>query len=140
MPINENGAPVTMRVHLWLEKGNGLCFGLGRAMLLSRIGEHGSLKKAAEEMSMSYRAAWGKIKKSEETLGIELIARTSGRKGGYRLTAAGEALTEKYMAWYREVETVALGLARDMLPLPIKSFGVSGEDDTGEAGFPDRLE
>ncbi len=119
---NENGDAPTMRLRLWLEKGDGLCFGLGRAMLLAKIEEHGSLKKAAEEMSMSYRAAWGKIKKSEETLGIELITRSAGRKDGYRLTDVGRSLTEKYLAWYGEVEKYALGKARKMLPLPIDGF------------------
>ena len=47
----------TVRMHLWLELGESVYFGMGRAMLLDRIEEYGSLRKAAESLGMSYRAA-----------------------------------------------------------------------------------
>lgn len=59
-------------------------------MLLSKVQQHGSLKKAADEMGMSYRAAWGKIKKSEEILGIRLIEQSGSKREGYQLTDSGK--------------------------------------------------
>ena len=55
------GAKAKPRIglNLWLETTEGVLFGMGRAELLDKIEECGSLKKAAEEMGMSYRAAWG---------------------------------------------------------------------------------
>jgi molybdate transport system regulatory protein len=48
-------------------------YGDGRQMLLKKIEEMGSIRQAALDMGMSYRAAWGKIKATEEGLGIKLL-------------------------------------------------------------------
>jgi molybdate transport system regulatory protein len=105
-----------IRVHAWLETREGLLFGVGRAELLDKIEELGSLRKAAEEMCMSYRAAWGKIKKTEEVLGFKLIEKEHGNKIGFRLTEAGKALKRNYRDWYQAVETEALRKARELFP------------------------
>lgn len=104
----------TVRMHLWLETEDGLYFCLGRAMLLEKVGEYGSLKKAAEEMGMSYRAAWGKIKKSEEVLGAPLIERTGNRSSGYSLTEFGRSLTQDYKTWLDLVQRHALKSAKKL--------------------------
>ncbi|MCU0587938.1 MAG: LysR family transcriptional regulator [Syntrophobacteraceae bacterium] len=111
-----------MRIHLWIESHNGLSFGLGRAMLLSKVDRFGSLRKAADDMGMSYRAAWGKIRKSEEVLGIKLIVRSSSRKDGCQLTEMGRHLMESYLRWFDQVEREALARASEMLPIPVKGF------------------
>lgn len=117
----------TIRMNLWLETPEGLYFGLGRAMLLSRIEQYGSLRKAAEEMGMSYRAAWGKIKKSEEILGVKLIDQIGSKREGYQLTDAGKILMEKYLLWFDEVENEALKKARELLPVSVKSYKEASE-------------
>lgn len=112
----------TIRLHIWLETTEGVFFGTGRALLLMKIEEHGSLKKAAEDLGMSYRAAWGKIRKTEEVLGVRLIAQKGCKKGGHRLTEHGELLKEKYLLWFQDVERWALKRAREIFPWPVKSF------------------
>lgn len=109
-----------IRLHLWLEAGNGLGFGLGRALLLEGIDRHGSLRKAAEEMGMSYRAAWGKIKRSEEVLEIKLIVPSGSRREGCRLTDPGRQLMESYLKWFHAVEQEAVVRARELLPIPVR--------------------
>jgi N-terminal domain of molybdenum-binding protein len=47
--------------------------GPGRIRILRLVGEHGSLRKAAHSMGMSYRWAWGRIKKAEEAIGVPLL-------------------------------------------------------------------
>lgn len=111
-----------MRLHLWLETEDGLYFGLGRAMLLAKIHEHGSLRKAAEELGMSYRAAWGKIKKSEEILGVKLIAQGGSKREGCQLSESGRTFMEKYLLWFEEVERDALLKAEKLLPWAITSY------------------
>lgn len=117
-----------IRMHLWLETAEGLYFGLGRAMLLSKIQRHGSLRKAAEEMGMSYRAAWGKIKKSEEILGVKLIDQIGSKREGYQLTESGKALMDSYFAWFDAMEKEALRKARELLPVPVKSYEEDKDD------------
>ncbi|PKL41328.1 MAG: ModE family transcriptional regulator [Spirochaetae bacterium HGW-Spirochaetae-1] len=119
-----------VRIHCWLEKEGGVLFGLGRMQLLRKIEEYGSLKKAAEEMGMSYRGAWGKIKRTEELLGNNLIEKISNKEG-YRLTAFGRELIEMYMNWISSVEDFAFARAGEIFPWPLESDkgSVSPSDD-----------
>lgn len=112
----------TIRLHLWLEAGDEVFFGAGRALLLSKIEEHGSLSKAAEDMGMSYRAAWGKIRRTEKVLGLKLIERNGCKKGGHRLTEHGLFLTKRYLLWFNEVERWASVKARELFPWTVKSY------------------
>jgi molybdate transport system regulatory protein len=113
-----------IRLNLWLETTEGQVFGMGRAQLLDKIEECGSLRKAAEEMCMSYRAAWGKIKRTEEILGFKLIEKERGNKTGYRLTEAARTLKKSYRDWYHAVETEAFRKARELFPWAMTARGV----------------
>ncbi len=124
----------TIRLHLWLDTDDGLFFGTGRALLLERIEKHGSLKKAAEELGMSYRAAWGKIKQSEKILGFELITRNS-RRGGYELTDFGRLVRDRFSRWFDEVEKAALAKAAEIFPWDVKGYrGNTPEEEDGGTG------
>lgn len=112
----------TLRVHLWFETSKGMLFGPGRYVLLKNIIEHGSLNKAAKELGMSYRAAWGKMKQTEEELGVPLLEKIEGRKG-FKLSALGRELFENYMRLVDEVEEYALKRAREMFPWQVNQYG-----------------
>ena len=73
-------------------------FGEGRARLLEGVAAHGSLRKAAAAMGMSYRKAWGDIRAAEARLGRPLIIRLRGGAGGGAscLTPFGTALLKAY--------------------------------------------
>jgi molybdate transport system regulatory protein len=119
--------PPVMRMRLWLETPEGLFFGLGRAQLLKKVDEHGSLKKAADDLGMSYRAAWGKIKKTEEILGVLLIEQSGSKREGYHLTETGRALMESFLGWFDEVEKNALEKAKEKLPWCVSGYNYEGE-------------
>ncbi len=110
-----------VRLNLWLETDEGMLFGLGRAQLLEQIEKQGSLNKAAKELGMSYRAAWGRLKNTEEVLGDSLVLKTRGRKG-CSLTPLGERVLEDYRQWVQEVENFAVMTARKSFPWKITSF------------------
>ncbi len=112
-----------VRLHLWLETEEGVFFGLGRLQLLERIESRGSLKAAAASLDMSYRAAWGKIKRTERILGFSLIEKTAGNRSGYRLTEVGQLLMDRYRQWLTEVEELALERARKLLPCDPCGYG-----------------
>ena len=70
---------------MWLETDEGYVFGPGVYNLLKTIKKTGTLKEASKELGMSYRYAWGLIKKAEMKLGQSLIEATKGgRLGGGR--------------------------------------------------------
>ena len=51
---------------IWLETDDGYVFGPGVYALLLKVKEKGTLKEAASSLEMSYRYAWGLIKKAEK--------------------------------------------------------------------------
>ncbi|MDR3641517.1 MAG: LysR family transcriptional regulator [Humidesulfovibrio sp.] len=114
--------PAVVRLHLWLERGGKTMLGLGKLQLLERIGTCGSIKSAADELGMSYRAAWGKLKASEEALGVPLIEKVGGNKSGCRLTPEGHVLAEAFRLWFAEVERHAADRANDLFPFLCRNF------------------
>jgi len=117
-----NNKSPTIRLHLWLETDEGVFFGAGRVHLLEKIETYGSLKKAAEAMGMSYRAAWGKIKTTEANVGFSLVKKESGKKGGYSLTDEGRNLMAQYKSWFSRVEDFACESAAEIFPFPVQPF------------------
>ena len=108
-----------IRLHLWIETDRGMIFGIGRAQMLENIEKCGSLQKAAKKRGISYRAAWGRIKKTEEVLGRKLLSKTSR---GYQLTDFGKEIKEKYRLWFDRLESIALKEAKEIFPWILTSY------------------
>ncbi|WP_461209674.1 winged helix-turn-helix domain-containing protein [Desulfocurvus sp. DL9XJH121] len=113
------GRNTRMRIKIWLEQEGRMAFGPGCAMLLRAIENQGSLAAAVKGMGMSYRAAWGHIKKVEETLGLSLVAKEGGNRKGYSLTDEGRQLMEAYEKWLAAVEAESVRLADELFPWPV---------------------
>ena len=103
-----------IKLHLWLEGKSGVYFGQGRYELLYHINELGSLKLAARKMGISYRGAWGKIKKTEEVIGQKLITKDSNKEG-YRLTEFGLRFMKEFKKFKDDVLLYASRNAAVML-------------------------
>jgi len=84
---------IFLNYKLWLSSvtGEGI-IEEDRYKLLQLIKEKGSLKAAADNMNISYRKAWGDLKKAEELLGYELIIRHRGGKDGGQSELTGRAV------------------------------------------------
>jgi 8-oxo-dGTP diphosphatase len=87
-----------MAYRLWLKKGDQFIMSEGRARLLRLIKKYGSLARAADEMGMSYRHAWGVVKRVEEITGEKIVlSERGGQEGGTSvLTSRGEKLLKQY--------------------------------------------
>jgi molybdate transport system regulatory protein len=83
---------------LWVEAEGRIVMSDYRVRLLEYIDETGSLARAAANMNLSYRRAWGKVKELEENLGFPLVQSEVGGPGGGQttLTPAGEAFVRAY--------------------------------------------
>ncbi|TVM17625.1 ModE family transcriptional regulator [Oceanidesulfovibrio indonesiensis] len=123
-----SGKKPTLRLNIWIEEDGELLFGSGRAQLLINIREYGSLKKASEVMGISYRAAWGKLKKTEEILGEPLVEKYGGNRAGYSLSPLGERLMASYAQWFEEVERFAVERAGELLPWNLKMYEDAKEE------------
>jgi molybdate transport system regulatory protein len=94
---------------VWLETEEGYVFGPGIYRILGKVEETGTLKGAAESLDMSYRFAWGLVKKAERKLGEPLLkAHKGGRSGGggANITVLGQQFLEEYSKidqWLKEL-------------------------------------
>jgi len=117
----------TIRLHLWLESKGEVFFGIGRAQLLFCIKQHGSLRQAAKALGMGYRAAWGKLQRTEQALGLKLVESRGQRRDGVRLTPEGEELADTFQAWFEAVERCAEASANSLFPFKVARFSDPGD-------------
>ena len=98
-----------MKLKIWMEQDGSVAFAEGRRMLLEAVDRLGSLNAAAKELGMSYRAAWGKIKATEEALGLKLLDVTTGGKGGggAKLTHEARKLVTSYNKYVNKLSSIA---------------------------------
>lgn len=87
-----------LRLKMWLVRDGEFVISDGRARLLRRIKETRSISKAAKEMDMSYRHAWGILHRIAENAGGEIVASSRGGKTGGEstLTPLGEEILIEY--------------------------------------------
>ncbi len=107
---------IKIQFKVWLEKDKRVLFGEGRNQLLQAIDNYGSLAQAAKKMNMSYRAAWGRLKASEDRLGFHLAEKDTeqGKKGGLRLTSKGKDILDKYKNIHQTMASLVNELERKL--------------------------
>ncbi|MBD3404942.1 MAG: LysR family transcriptional regulator [Candidatus Lokiarchaeota archaeon] len=94
---------------LWLEHDGEYVFGPGAYAILVSIDEEGTITKGAEALGMSYRYAWGVIKKIEKKLGFPLLETFKGGTvggGGAIVTEKGKQLMEMFVRVKTELDHV----------------------------------
>ena len=87
--------------------------GPGKAELIARISETGSISAAARVMGMSYRRAWQLVEALNQDYRERVVATAAGgaRGGGARVTPFGLRLLAEYRAME---EKAAAAIARDL--------------------------
>jgi molybdate transport system regulatory protein len=91
-----------------ISEGRG-AFGPGKAELLRRVAETGSLRAAAKDMKMSYMKAWRLAQAMNDCFAEPLILTERGgrTKGGSTVTATGQQVLEDYLAMEASVQRAA---------------------------------
>ncbi len=95
------------RFKLWLStKHVEGVFGDGKWRLLKAVESAGSLTIASKSLRISYRKAWGDLKKAQEALNVALVQkRRGGTKGGQTtLTTQGRKWIEAYTRFRGDIE------------------------------------
>ena len=72
-----------IKAKFWIENKGEVVLGGGKTALLLAVDRLGSIQRAAEEFGMSYRHAWGAIKKIEQRAGFKILdtkVRWKGRR------------------------------------------------------------
>jgi molybdate transport system regulatory protein len=99
---------IEVKLSIVNEKGDPF-MGIGIVWLLQRIRSFGSIKKAAEDMNMSYAKAHRILNTCEEELGKKLLIKSIGgnKRGGARLTDFAEYFIENYTVFQEHVKEFA---------------------------------
>lgn len=107
--MHKSHSGMDIKSKLWIEINHEPVFGRGRRFLLQAIDKYGSINRAAREINISYRKAWGYIKAMEERLGMRLVDRQAGGKNG-----GGATLTEEARDFLRKYALMEEGI-REMV-------------------------
>ena len=86
-----------IKAKFWIENNGEVVLGGGKTALLLAVDRFGSIQRAADELGMSYRHAWGVIKKIEQRAGIKIVDTKLGGKdgGGAQLTQQGKVFVDR---------------------------------------------
>ena len=90
---------LTPNYKLWLEYKKEYVFGFGAYRILKSIQEAGTITEGAKALGMSYRYAWGVVRKIEKKLGVKLLETFKGGTvggGGAKVTENGVALMKMF--------------------------------------------
>jgi molybdate transport system regulatory protein len=112
--------PAAPRLSIRIVFGEEAMIGPGKADLLERIRETGSIAAAGRGMSMSYKRAWMLVEEMNRAFRDPLVdsVRGGARGGGARLTEAGETVLSNYRRLEEimaEAGAARIGILQSML-------------------------
>ncbi|MEE9910374.1 MAG: LysR family transcriptional regulator [Deltaproteobacteria bacterium] len=109
-----------IKYKIWIEKDGKVVFGKGRDNILKAIDEQRSLNAAAKKLEMSYRAAWGRLKASEERMGMKLVEIGLHDKS-MQLTPQARSIIERFEKLEKDVEKLLNDADQDFQKLTCPS-------------------
>jgi len=107
-----------IKAKFWIENRGEVMLGGGRTALLLAVDRLGSIQRAADEFGMSYRHAWGVIKKIEKRAGFKMVETKLGGKngGGAKLTPKGKAFIEMMDSILRDLQGIMKKRIKNKFP------------------------
>lgn len=108
-PGSRSDAAPVLRLRILF--GNRVMIGPGKAELLERIRDTGSISAAGRAMAMSYKRAWSLVEDMNAGFAEPLVESVRGGPGGggARVTPAGEDVLRHYRAVVQAAELGAAG-------------------------------
>jgi molybdate transport system regulatory protein len=102
-------SPSFPRIHVRISLGPGAAFGPGKADLLEKIAESGSISAAARQMRMSYKRAWQLVDDMNRSFSTPLVNTTAGgaHGGGAKITERGRRVAKTYRKLQDKIELAA---------------------------------
>ena len=97
-----------IKAKFWIENKGEVVLGGGKTALLMAVDRLGSIQRAADEFKMSYRHAWGVIRKIEQRAGFKIVETKLGGKdgGGARLTPKGKEFIGKVDSLLKDLQGI----------------------------------
>ena len=110
-----------IKYKIWIEKKGKVVFGKGGDDILKAVDEQRSLNAAAKKLEMSYRAAWGRLKASEERMEMKLVE-IGVKDKSMQLTQKARAIIDRFERLEKDVEKLLHTADQDFQKL-IRSSG-----------------
>ena len=111
--MEQKSHPFVIRSKIWIaDQDEQIVFGLGRYRILECVHRRGSLQAAAQELKMSYRAVWCRIKATEERLQRDLLIRSNN---GSKLTPFALKLLKQFRRLHAVVETESDAMFQELM-------------------------
>jgi molybdate transport repressor ModE-like protein len=96
-----------IKAKFWIENKGEVVMGGGKTDLLLTVDRLGSIQRAAGEFGMSYRHAWGAIKKIEQRAGFKILdTKLGGKGGGAQLTPKGREFIGKVDSLLKDLQAI----------------------------------
>ncbi len=95
-----------VRFKVWLEKDGKPVISEGKYRLLREVEKTGSIRRASENLGLTYKRAFSQIKGMEERLGYRVLERRRGK--GAVLTEEGRRLLEEFERILKVFKEVSL--------------------------------
>jgi len=97
-----------IKAKFWIENKGEVVLGGGKTALLLALDRFGSIQRAADEFGMSYRHAWGAIRRIEKRAGFKIVDTKLGGKegGGARLTPKGKAFVDRIDSLLKDLQMI----------------------------------
>jgi molybdate transport repressor ModE-like protein len=96
-----------IRSKFWIENKGEVVVGGGKTSLLLAVDRLGSIQRAADEFGMSYRHAWGAVRKIEQRAGFKILDTKLGRKdGGAQLTPKGREFIGRVDSLLKDLQAI----------------------------------
>src|SRR5262245_48540927 len=102
---------------LRIDLRKGSAFGPGKAELLERIRDTGSIAAAGRQMKMSYTRAWGLVETMNADFAAPLVRSAKGgaSRGGAELTELGAEVLQRYRRIQADAERSATAELKALL-------------------------
>jgi molybdate transport system regulatory protein len=102
------GVLMEIRTKFWIENKGEVVLGGGKTALLLAVDRLGSIQRAADQFGMSYRHAWGVIRKIEQRAGFKIVETKLGGKdgGGAQLTKEGRSFIKKTDSLLKDLHAI----------------------------------
>jgi molybdate transport system regulatory protein len=96
-----------IRAKFWIENKGEVVLGSGKTALLLAVDRLGSIQQAVEKFGMSYRHAWGVIRKIEQRAGFKIVdTRLGGKDAGAQLTPKGKEFIGKVDSLLKDLQAI----------------------------------
>ena len=105
-----------IKYKIWVEEDGKVLFGKGRNEILKAVEDRKSLNGAVKKLEMSYRAAWGRLKASEERIGFKLVDH-GPRKKAVHITPEAKAIIDRWDRLKGDVEALLSEADKDIKEL-----------------------